>query len=445
MMRRLSEAARGDSLKAKSLRSTFWTMLGFGSQSLLRLGSNLILARLLVPEMFGLMALAFMFLNGITLMSDVGTKHSVIRSTRGEDPEFLRTAWTVQVLRGFLIAVIACLLAWPMAKVYEQPELFAVLCVLSLTTVFTGFSSISMATTSRNMQLARQTLVTLLTQAVTISTMVYFAWKLESVWALVIGGVLGSALNAALTHVILPPFKHRFRLEREALKELIGFGRWVLFSTMFTFLGGRGITAIHGLLVSIETLGILSISTTLIRSLEDLVTKLLNNVGFPALSKTMRENPEAVARILARVRNTLVLGSMALFVSLAFVAQAVIDFLYPLAYSTAGSFLAIQSLNGAARVLAMPYQNALLAAGNSRAHAGIMLFSALAGIAATVAGFYILGPYGMLLGMGVAALLVFAISAWFAHVQGHADLRFDLLIVLALLGIYVFILDRLLG
>ena len=110
MIHRLSAIARADDLRAKSARSTLWTVSGFGMQSALRLGSNLVLTRLLAPEMFGLMALAFTFLQALTFMSDVGTRHSVMRSTRGEDPVFLRAAWTVQALRGVGISIVACAL-----------------------------------------------------------------------------------------------------------------------------------------------------------------------------------------------------------------------------------------------------------------------------------------------------------------------------------------------
>ena len=391
------------------------------------------------------MALAFVFLSGMNLLSDVGTRHSVIRSRRGEDPSFLRSAWTIQVIRGLGIGAMTCLLSWPISRLYDQPDLFPVLCVLSLSAVMKGLTSISMATTSRNMQYARQTLVLLGSQVVTISVMIFCAWWLENVWALVIGGVLGATLSAALSHVVLPPFRHRLELEREAVRELISYGRWILLSTGFTFLGGRGITAIYGLLVPVDVLGVLTVSTTLIRTLEDLVGKLLNNVGFPALSKTLREEPERLTSVLRRIRHTLMLGATAIFVLLAFAAQPLIDFLYDDRYAMAGQFLAIQALNGAARVFSMPYQNVLLAVGDSRTHAVVMFGSAAIGILSTVAGFFLLGAYGMILGMGAAALIVFAVSAAFAHWRGYADLHTDFLLAAGLMSLYWVVLDRLLA
>jgi O-antigen/teichoic acid export membrane protein len=442
MRKRLMALIRDQSLKGASFRSGFWTIWGFGMQSALRLGSNLILTRILAPDMFGLMALALTFVTGVSLMSDVGTRHSVIRSTRGEEDEFLTTAWTVQVARGVLITVIACALAWPAAWLYDQPELFAVLCALSVVSIFDGLKSIAMATTSRKMELGRQTMVTLASQVLMIAVMITAAFILESVWALVIGSIVGSASRALFSHLFLTPFRHRLRLEPEALREIITFGRWVLLGTFFNFLGGRGITAVHGALVPLDILGILSVSTVLIRALETLVQKLLSAVGFPAFSKVLRERPQDLPRLLARVRNRLLTVCVLGFVAISYLAQPLIDFLYDDRYAFAGGFLAVQALNGALRVLARPYQDVMLAEGDSRLHSMVMFFSAAGGILGTVAGYYLFGLYGMIAGMGVAALVVFAISTSFAYRRGYADLRFDFVIVASILVLYAIIIGR---
>jgi O-antigen/teichoic acid export membrane protein len=88
-------------------------MLKFGGENILRLGSNLILTRLLFPEAFGLMALVTVFLTGLKMFSDFGLNASIIRSARGDDPIFLQTAWTVQILRGVMLWLISVMLAGP--------------------------------------------------------------------------------------------------------------------------------------------------------------------------------------------------------------------------------------------------------------------------------------------------------------------------------------------
>ncbi|MEM1340745.1 MAG: oligosaccharide flippase family protein [Pseudomonadota bacterium] len=443
MIGRLKALARDDSLKGRSLRGTLWTTAGFGAASALRLFSNLVLTRLLVPEAFGLMALATVFLAGLNLMSDLGTRKSVMRSQRGEEPAFLRTAWTIQAIRGVGLGVIAALLAWPAAKLYDAPELFAVLAVMAVTPVFKGFVSISNATMGRNLDLKRVTLIDLFSQIVSVAVMIYTAWLLQSVWALVIGALVGSVIKLVLSHMLLTPFKHRLLLEPEATGEIVRYGRWILLGTLFTFLGGRGITAVHGALVPLETLGILAISTLLVAAVEDLVHRLLTSVGFPAMAQVIRERPADLPRALNKLRYRMLLAGLAILVTVSLFAQPLIDLLYDDRYALAGAFLTLQALNGTFRILSMPYQNAMLALGGSGPHSAVMFASAALGISGTVAGFLLYGPYGMIMGMGLAGLVVFAISTGFAVKGGYANLRFDAIVLAALVALYAWLLTTL--
>ena len=95
------------SLGQRVLRSSVVTIAGYGFNQVVRLGSNLILTRLLFPEAFGLMALVNVFMMGVVLLSDLGISQSVMQSKRGDDPVFLDTAWTVQIVRGSILTVVA--------------------------------------------------------------------------------------------------------------------------------------------------------------------------------------------------------------------------------------------------------------------------------------------------------------------------------------------------
>lgn len=430
----------GDGLRALALRGSVWTFIGFGAKNILRLGSNLILTRLLAPEMFGLMALALVFLQGLEMMSDIGTKASIIRSDRGDDIHFLQTAWTVQVIRGACICVATCFLAWPASIIYEQPILFPLLSVLSLTALISGFVSISKSILSRKMFLAKLTIVSLAVQVTTIVFTVLFAWILESVWALAIGVLLGRFLNLILSHTVLPPFKHRFRLEADVLKELLIFGRWILLGTLFTFFAGRGLQTINGILIPIEILGLISIAGMIAWAPGDLVSKLLGNIAFPLFSKTYRENVSDLGNVVQKVRFMLIVLVLPAFLLLSFTAQDLINFLYDERYTQAGEFLEIMALNGMMSVLPMPYQNLMLAVGNSRMHAVIMGCSAVMRITGLLLGFYIGGVPGMLAGVGGGTFFVFLISARFASKRGYVNLTLDGLVLLILAGAYFFVL-----
>ena len=102
-------------LRARTIRGTVVGILGNGSAQLLRFASNLILAHLLFPGAFGLMGPVLTVLTGLEMISDVGILPSIIQHKRGDDRRFLDTAWTLQVIRGVLLAILGSLLAVPAA------------------------------------------------------------------------------------------------------------------------------------------------------------------------------------------------------------------------------------------------------------------------------------------------------------------------------------------
>ena len=122
----------GDSLSARLVRSIGWTAVGFVAAQMLRLATNLIFARFLYPEAFGLMALVSVFLVGLAMFSDVGLGPSIMQNKRGDDPAFLNTAWTIQVARGSLLWLGSCILAQPAAYFYNEQLLAQLLPVAGL-------------------------------------------------------------------------------------------------------------------------------------------------------------------------------------------------------------------------------------------------------------------------------------------------------------------------
>lgn len=428
---------KGGSLAAAARRGMIWTTLEFSVQNGLRLLSTLVLTRLLTPEAFGLMSLAGVFLYAVSLMSDIGTAPSIIRSKRGDDESFLRTAWTMQALRGTLIAIVMCLVAWPISRLYDQPLLFPMICLLASTAILDGLNSVAVPLARRHLELRRLAFLNIATQIAALGLTILLAWTLHSAWALVIGAVCSSAIKLILSHIALPRHRHGFQIERAAISEIIRYGRWILLGTLLTFLGGRGIQAIQGVLVEIEILGLLVIAQTLGWLPGDLTGKLLSNIAFPAIARQARERPERVAPTLFRIQSTILVGVLPFFLLLSWFAQDLIALMYDPRYLPAGDFLSLMALNGAFGILSMPYQNALLATGDSRSHAIIMGSAATLKIGGMLVGFHIGGVHGLLAGIGVGNLFTHLLSCAFAWQRGVANLFLDAVAICALLTIYV--------
>jgi O-antigen/teichoic acid export membrane protein len=436
----LSALLRGETLRARSVRSAGWTISGFGLKYSLRLISTLFLTRLLTPDAFGLMSLATMVLTGLALISDIGTTPSIIRSKRGNDPVFLQTAWTLQVIRGASITVGACLLAWPLSWLYNEPLLFPMVAALSITALFEGLSSVGIPIARRQMALGKLTFLEIFVHTATVLITIIIAWQFRSVWAIVAGALFGSILHLVLSHLILPPFRHALRWDKETLSEIIIFGRWILLATLLTFLGGEGLTAVQGTLVSLDILGMLAVAGTLAWALGDLIGRVLGNIAFPALSEIIRDRPQDVSRSMRKIQLVLITGGLPCFLLLSFISQDLIGLMYDDRYATAGTFLSIMALNGATAVLSMPYQSALLAAGESRLHAFIMGLAASLKIAGVIVGFHFGGVVGMLASIGLANTLVLVAAAILARQRDMANLSLDVISVAVLSAAYANIL-----
>ena len=134
------EAVFRTALESTAIRATIWTIADYGFSMALRVANSLILTRLLMPEAFGLMTLVTTLVVGISLISDIGLGPSVIQNARGDEPVLLNTAWTLQVLRGLGIFVVALALAWPMSLLYHEPRLMWLLPALGLNIVLSSFN-----------------------------------------------------------------------------------------------------------------------------------------------------------------------------------------------------------------------------------------------------------------------------------------------------------------
>src|SRR5271169_6696481 len=118
--------------RQRVLQSGSWTLIGYGVNQALRLGGNLILTRLLFPEAFGMMAIVMIASYGVTMFVDMGIAQSIVQNKRGNDPAFVNTAWSIQIILGFLIFGGLSALALPMAKFYDVPQLAFMLPIVGL-------------------------------------------------------------------------------------------------------------------------------------------------------------------------------------------------------------------------------------------------------------------------------------------------------------------------
>ena len=399
------------------------------AQQLIRLGSNLILTRLLFPEAFGLMALVQTFMTGLAMFSDIGIGPSIIQNRRGEDPDFLNTAWTIQVGRGVMLWLSACALAWPAARFYNEPQLLSLMPAMGLTALIAGFQTTKTVVANRQLRLGRQSAISLATQCTGILVIVVLAWVWPSIWALVIGSLFSSLLGMLAGHCFMPGVPNRLRWDPSAARALISFGRYIFLSTLAGFVVNQGDKVLMGKLVGFSDLGVYNIAFFMAGFPEMLGGMLASRILFPLYREIRPSESASNRRRIGRARAVLAGAMIVMSGILAVIGDWLIGLLYDPRYADAGPMMVILSLMGNSQLL--------LAEGNSRDFSILTVTQAVLTIVYLLAGFWLLGLFGILLVSGLRVITVYPLQQVFLSRHNGTDLRRDAVFTLVGLSLAV--------
>jgi len=425
------------SLQELFIHGSVWIVLGQGSGQVLRLLSNLILTRLLVPEVFGLMALVNVFIQGLQMFSDVGLNLGVIQSKRGDEQTFLDTVWTIQVARGIVLWMGACILAAPLALFYEQPLLQLLFPVAGVTALIEGFASTKIFSYRRHLKVARLVVFQLLSNLLNVGVILAFTLMVPSIWSLVYGGLVGALCKVILSHYFLPGIRNCFHFESRFWKELFRFGKWVFMSTALSFLVSQGDRMFLGKVLTIHELGIYSIafllSQTIIVFFQDISYKLL----LPIYSYLIRNNSKEMIDRIVRIRRTLLTFTLPIICLLIVFGRNIVSLFYDSRYHEAGWMLEILSAGSLVAVINSSMSPILLASGNSFRFFLISLAKTIAFFVGIYVGWKSGGVMGLITGITVANFLFYPILVSRIYSYGIWSPRLDLI---GLVGSAIFVL-----
>jgi O-antigen/teichoic acid export membrane protein len=392
------------SLKARALHGSMWTLTGFAASRGLRLVSHLILAWLLTPQIFGLMALVKVFMQGLELFSDIGIGPSIIQNKRGHDPAFLNTAWTIQVIRGFGLWIVTCILAGPFAWWYAQSDpaslqLSSLLPVAAFATVIAGFKSTTLSTLNKELRLGKLTLLELATQAVSLTVMIGWALVHPTVWAMVAGGLVSTFFQMVVSHFLVPDHRVRLQWDTECVRELFKFGKWIFLSTAFTFLAINLDKIVLGKILSLSELGIYTIALVFAKAALDVAMRLGGSVMFPVYSK-LQDQPDRLMSVALRAREVVLWVGASVCICFGVGAPLFFETLWDPRYHAAGAIAQWTTIYIWARILLLTMERIPLALGNSRA----LFFSNIiqtCGILIAMIGYWLAGLPAFIVGLAV--------------------------------------------
>ena len=430
-------------LRDRVVRASAWTVVGYGLSILIRLGSNLLTTRLLIPEMFGVIAIASMVMYGLAMVSDIGLGPNVVQSKRGGDPLFLNTAWTVQIRRGVLIWLAALGASLVIAQVnrigivsaasvYASPQLPYVITVTSLCAVVSGFESTKLFEASRSLAIHRLTQIEISSQVVGLLCMLTWVAFDRSIWALVAGSLGATVARTILSHLWLPGVANRWEWDNTALREIVHFGKWIFLSSILGFLVNSGDRILLGGMLSVSALGVYAIAFLLVNSVESLLLKIISDVSFPALSEVARDRPGDLK--VTYYHFHIVIASFTFLVSglLMVSGHALVEVLYDQRYDQAGWMVQLLAVG----LLTIPYRLAtqcFVALGKPRLLSNIIVTRLIALFTIAPIGFHFFGSRGALCSVVLSSFLSLPLTILYAVQHRLFDLRKECSVLLMLL------------
>ena len=424
------------------LRASGWNFAGYGLGQALRLGANLIMARLLAPEMFGVMSIGMTVLAILFLLSDVGVRQNIVQSPRGDDPAFLDTAWLVQIGRGFLLWFIALALSvalyfanraglLPAGSVYASPVLPLVIAATSFAAVLAGFQSTKMATAHRHFNQKRLIQIELVGQIAGLIFMIAVGATHRSVWALVGGALISTLTTTVLSHAWMSGHRNGFHWDRDAFLELARFGKWIFVSSAVGVFAAHADRLLLGGFADAETLGHYAIAVLIVGAISNGINRIFGTVALAALSETARQQPSRIREVYYRFR---VPGDLLLLflAGLLFAAgQLLIDLLYDARYHETGTMLEVLALS----LFMVRYEltrQLYLALGNPRYGSMISVVQFISIYTLLPCLYVLVGIKAMIWGIALHALVTLPLYHVFNARLGLNDIRRELAVLAAL-------------
>lgn len=407
----------GDSIGRRVTAGAFWTVAMRFSMRILGVVSIIILARILVPEDFGIVAKAAMIATFLEMVTAFGLDAALIQN-RDATHEHYDTVWTIHVARALVISLVLLLVASPAATFLREPELDTILIFYALASAIRGFENVGVVDFRRDLQFDRDFKFGLIQKLAGFVVTISVALIWQNYWAFVVG-VLVTSLTGTITSFWMSPFRPSFSVSE--WRSLFHFSKYIFY-----------IGIVHSIVMKIETFILSRFSTTGVVGTytvaDEIATTVSTEVAMPIARAAMpglaKLNDDSSA--FESVYTTSILVSMLLLVpasaGVGALAIPITDVLLGSKWSDAAPFIAILAFVGVARAISSISASAFLSSGRLSAYAKVVTSRLVLRLLFLVYGYVIGGPIGMAWGMLAAENVFLLVSLYVQHSIGFVNL-----------------------
>lgn len=277
----MSKKADSTSAAHHLVRGSVWMIAARWIMRAIGLVSTVILARLLSPNDFGVIAIALIVVGLLETIAYAGVDLALMRP--GADTrEHYDTAWTIQLIQGAIIAGVLLLLAPWVSPFFSEPRATAVLQVIALRPLIAGLQNIGIVAFRKELDFSKDFRFSLYTKLLNFGIVVGAAFWFKSYWALVIGMTSSSLIDVVLSYV-MHPYRPKLCLVRAS--EIWAFSQWLIFSRVGTFLNRKTDEFVVGRLLGTGAMGGYHVANDLATLPSSELVMPLRRAMFPTLAK----------------------------------------------------------------------------------------------------------------------------------------------------------------
>ena len=286
-----------NTIASRVRKGSVWIACSRALTNGLGLISTIVLARLLVPADFGLVAIGTTILTIATATTDISLTQAIIHYDEPED-RHLHCAWTLNAIRGLLLAVLFIATAPAIARFYGDPRLANVMVVIASSVFCSGLGNPRLALLKRDLVFWQDFVLQATQKLAMVAVSVTVAILTHSYFALIAGIVVGEIAQLVVSYIFVP-FMPRIRF-KEA-RELFAFSGWLTLGQIVQTINWRLDPLIIGKFLGAHELGLFTVSNNLSQLPTRETTQPLIATLFPAF-RQIRNDPDRLRAACTRVQ-----------------------------------------------------------------------------------------------------------------------------------------------
>lgn len=310
------------SLRQKALKGVVWTAIQNWGRQIIAFAIFFLLARLLEPKAFGLVALASLFLNFMQVFTDQGFGQAIIQR-KEVDKEHLDTAFWTNIALSLLLIVVSIAGAEPISALFKEPALTPIIRWLSLSFLLSGLNGVQSALLSREFKfkvLAVRSLVAVLVGGVVGLVM---ALRGYGVWSLV-GQQLANGIAGVIVLWGTSKWRPGWGFSRHHFRELFSFGINIVGIKFLNFFNRRSDDFLIGYFLGPVALGYYTVAYRVLQIITQLMTSTIDQVALPTFSK-MQKEPERLRQAFYKVTQVASFIAFPAFITMAALAPELVQ------------------------------------------------------------------------------------------------------------------------